>query len=180
MSQSDGAAAPVQAGIEIVQPQFTKAAQCLRGKGFVELDEVEIIEGEVQARKQFFGGGHRTHAHDTRQDAGGGHAQDAGPRVLEPIVDLEVTVPDSAMGDVTGALASRRARIQGTDTVGGGLTNVAAAVPLSVLTDFPTELKSLTGGEGRYTMSFSHYEAVPGHVQKELVEQHETGDSGDD
>ncbi len=106
--------------------------------------------------------------------------RNAGPQVLEPIVDLEVTVPDSAMGDVTGALASRRARIQGTDTVGGGLTNVAAAVPLSVLTDFPTELKSLTGGEGRYTMSFSHYEAVPGHVQKELVEQHETGESGDD
>lgn len=103
----------------------------------------------------------------------------AGPQVLEPIVDLEVTVPDTAMGDVTGALASRRARIQGTDTLRGGFTSISAAVPLSVLTDYPTELKSMTGGEGRYTMSFSHYEAVPVNVQKELVEQYENGDSTD-
>ncbi|QKK02518.1 MAG: elongation factor G [Pseudomonadota bacterium] len=98
----------------------------------------------------------------------------AGPQILEPIVDLEVTVPDSAMGDVTGALASKRARIQGTDSLRGGFTSISAAVPLSVLTDFPTELKSLTGGEGRYTMAFSHYEAVPGSIQKELIEAHES------
>lgn len=101
----------------------------------------------------------------------------AGPQILEPIVELEVTVPDSAMGDVTGALASRRARIQGTDSARGGMTTVTAAVPLAVLTDFPTELKSLTGGEGRYTMAFSHYEAVPGNVQKDLIEQHRSADN---
>ncbi len=101
--------------------------------------------------------------------------RNAGPQVLEPIVDLEVSVPDGAMGDVTGSLASKRARIQGTESLRGGFTSISAAIPLSVLTDFPTELKSLTGGEGRYTMSFSHYEAVPGNVQKELVEQHESG-----
>lgn len=78
------------------------------------------------------------------------------------------------MGDVTGALASKRARIQGTDSLRGGFTSISAAVPLSVLTDFPTELKSLTGGEGRYTMAFSHYEAVPGSIQKELIEAHES------
>jgi elongation factor G len=106
--------------------------------------------------------------------------RNAGPQILEPIVDLEVTVPDTAMGDVTGSLASKRARIQGTDSLRGGFTSISAAIPLSVLTDFPTELKSLTGGEGRYTMSFSHYEAVPGNVQKELVEQHENGNGDDD
>lgn len=104
----------------------------------------------------------------------------AGPQILEPIVDLEVTVPDSAMGDVTGTLASRRARIQGTDAVRGGFSTVSAAVPLSVLTDFPTELKSLTGGEGRYTMSFSHYEAVPGNIQKELVEEYQQSRKSED
>ncbi len=98
--------------------------------------------------------------------------ENAGPQILEPIVELEVTVPDSAMGDVTGALASKRARIQGTDSIKGGFTSINAAVPLSVLTDFPTELKSLSGGEGRYTMEFSHYEAVPANIQKELIEQH--------
>ncbi len=98
--------------------------------------------------------------------------ENAGPQILEPIVELEVTVPDVAMGDVTGTLAAKRARIQGTDSLRGGFTSISAAVPLSAVTEFPTELKSLTGGEGRYTMSFSHYEAVPVNVQQELVEQY--------
>jgi elongation factor G len=104
----------------------------------------------------------------------------AGPQVLEPIVDLEVTVPDNAMGDVTGSLASKRARIQGTDSLRGGMTTVSAAVPLSVLAEFPTELKSLTGGEGRYTMSFSHYEAVPGGEQAELIKSFKADADDDD
>jgi len=95
--------------------------------------------------------------------------RNAGPQVLEPVVELEVTVPDGSMGDVTGSLASKRARIQGTDSLRGGMTTISAAVPLSVLAEFPTELKSLTGGEGRYTMSFSHYEAVPSNEQAELI-----------
>ncbi len=103
----------------------------------------------------------------------------AGPQILEPIVELEVTVPDTVMGDVTGALASKRARIQGTDSHSGSTTSIKAAVPLSVLSDFPTELKSLTGGQGRYTMSFSHYEAVPGDIQKQLVEAHRSSDEDD-
>ena len=97
--------------------------------------------------------------------------ENAGPQILEPIVELEVMVPDTSMGDVTGALASKRARIQGTDSLKGGFTSINAAVPLSVLTDFPTELKSLSGGEGRYTMAFSHYEAVPAQIQKELIDE---------
>jgi elongation factor G len=100
--------------------------------------------------------------------------QSAGAQILEPIVELEVSVPETVMGDVTGALASKRARIQGTDSLSGGLTSISAAVPLSVLTDFPTELKSISGGEGRYTMAFSHYEAVPGDVQRQLIEHHQT------
>ncbi|NBB93255.1 MAG: elongation factor G [Gammaproteobacteria bacterium] len=106
--------------------------------------------------------------------------QNAGPQVLEPIVEMEVTLPDAAMGDVTGSLASKRARIQGTDSVRGGLTVISAAVPLSVLSDFPTELKSLTGGEGRYTVSLSHYEAVPASVQQDLVSRFQTAGSGAD
>ncbi|MEE4639310.1 MAG: elongation factor G [Wenzhouxiangella sp.] len=104
----------------------------------------------------------------------------AGPQILEPIVELEVTVPDTVMGDVTGALASKRARIQGTDSHSGSNTTIKAAVPLSVLSEFPTELKSLTGGQGRYTMSFSHYEAVPGDIQKQLVEAHRPSEEDDD
>ena len=104
----------------------------------------------------------------------------AGPQILEPIVELEVTVPDTVMGDVTGSLASKRARIQGTESHRGTTTTIKAAVPLSVLSGFPTELKSLTAGEGRYTMSFSHYEAVPSEIQKELVDAHRPSRSEDD
>lgn len=106
--------------------------------------------------------------------------RNAGPQVLEPLVELEVTVPDSSMGDVTGALASKRARIQGTDSLRGGMTNISASVPLSVLAEFPTELKSLTAGEGRYTMSFSHYEAVPAGEQAELIKAFDANASDDD
>jgi elongation factor G len=104
----------------------------------------------------------------------------AGPQILEPIVNLEVTVADSVMGDVTGLLASKRARIQGTDSQRGGTTQVSAAVPLSEIGDFPTELKSMTGGEGRFVVELSHYEAVPPHVQQQLVEAHGNGDGDED
>ncbi len=104
--------------------------------------------------------------------------RNAGPQVLEPVVELEVTVPDDTMGDVTGALAAKRARIQGTDNPRGRFTTISAAVPLGVLSEFPIELKSMTAGEGRYTMTFSHYEAVPAGEQQELVKRFESGDSG--
>ena len=97
--------------------------------------------------------------------------EQAGPQILEPIVNLEVTVADTVMGDITGLLASKRARIQGTDSVRGGMTQVTAAIPLSSISEFPTELKSMTGGEGRFVVELSHYEAVPPQVQQQLVEQ---------
>jgi len=97
--------------------------------------------------------------------------EEAGPQILEPIVNLEVTVSDDSMGDITGLLASKRARIQGTDSQRGGQTRITAAVPLSEISDFPTELMSMTGGEGRFVVEFSHYEAVPPQVQKQLVEE---------
>jgi elongation factor G len=102
--------------------------------------------------------------------------QEAGPQILEPIVNLEVTVADQVMGDITGLLASKRARIQGTDSQRGGQTQISAAIPLSEISDFPTELKSMTGGEGRFVVELSHYEAVPPQVQRQLVE--ESGGNG--
>ena len=94
----------------------------------------------------------------------------AHPQLLEPIVNLEVFVPDSHMGDVTGGLASKRARINGTDSMRGGEIVIKAQVPLAEVTDYQTELKAITGGQGRYAIEFSHYDAVPPQVQKQLVE----------
>jgi elongation factor G len=96
----------------------------------------------------------------------------AGAQILEPIVSVDVTVPDADMGDITGNLASRRARISGTETLRGGLVTIRADIPLSSLSDYHTELKSLTQGQGTYTMEFSHYDPVPSSVQRDLIKQH--------
>lgn len=94
----------------------------------------------------------------------------ARPQVLEPIVDLEVNAPEQHMGDISGGLASKRARISGTDTVRGNEIIVRAQVPLSELEGYAAELKSVTAGRGRYSLDFSHYEPVPANVQQKLVE----------
>ncbi len=94
----------------------------------------------------------------------------AGAQVLEPIVDLEVNAPEQHMGDISGGLASKRARINGTDSARGGEIVVKAQVPLSELEGYAAELKSVTAGRGRYSLDFSHYEPVPAQVQQRLSE----------
>ena len=94
----------------------------------------------------------------------------ARPQILEPIVDLSVTAPEAHMGDITGGLASKRARINGTDSARDGEVLIKAQVPLSELRDYAAELKGSTAGRGRYDLEFSHYEPVPGAVQKQLIE----------
>ena len=93
----------------------------------------------------------------------------ARPQVLEPIVDLEVSAPEQHMGDISGGLSSKRARINGTDSARGGEIVVKAQVPLSELEGYAAELKSVTAGRGRYSLDFSHYEPVPPQVQQKLV-----------
>lgn len=92
----------------------------------------------------------------------------AKAQVLEPIVDLEVSAPEQHMGDINGSLASKRARINGTDGARGEVI-VRAQVPLSELEGYAAELKSMTAGRGRYSLDFSHYEPVPTQVQQKLA-----------
>ena len=94
----------------------------------------------------------------------------AQPQVLEPIVELEVSAPEHCMGDISGGLAAKRARISGTDSLRGDEIVVRAQVPLSELEGYAAELKSATAGRGRYTLDFSHYEPVPAQVQRKLTE----------
>ena len=102
--------------------------------------------------------------------------KNAGPQILEPIVSVDVTVPDAFMGDITGNLASRRARISGTESLRGGQVTIQADIPLSSLSDYHTELKSLTQGLGSYTMEFSHYDPVPSNVQQDLIKNFKSKD----
>jgi len=95
--------------------------------------------------------------------------RDAGPIVLEPIVRIEVTSPTAATGDITGDLATRRGRVSGSHVLAGQRTRISALVPLAELNDYQSRLKSLTGGEGAYTMELSHYDPVPPRKQQELT-----------
>ncbi|MDW8480030.1 MAG: elongation factor G [Xanthomonadales bacterium] len=94
----------------------------------------------------------------------------ARPLVLEPIVNVDVTVPAELVGEITGSLAAKRGRINGTDSLRGGEIVVKAQAPLAELAEFSNELKALTAGRGRYVIEFSHYDPVPAQIQKRLVE----------
>ena len=96
--------------------------------------------------------------------------QKANPIVLEPVMRLEITAPSSAVGDITGDLATRRARINGNNTLPGQRTTVQALVPLAEISEYQLRLKALTGGEGAYAMELSHYDPVPPRRQQELVQ----------
>jgi len=94
--------------------------------------------------------------------------QNAGPVLLEPIMNVKVTVPEAYMGDVLSDLNSRRARVQGMDQQ-GGKSIVTAQVPLAEMRRYATDLRSLTQGHGVYTMELSHYEQVPAHLTETII-----------
>jgi len=92
----------------------------------------------------------------------------ADPVLLEPVMDVEITIPDDAMGDVMGDLNSRRGRVQGMDP-SGDMQLIRAQAPLAEVLSYAPDLNSLTGGRGTYTMEFSHYDEVPAHVSQKVI-----------
>lgn len=94
----------------------------------------------------------------------------AKPTLLEPIMQVEVVTPEEFMGDINGNLSGRRGKIQGMETKGKN-NIIKALVPLSEMLDFNPNLTSITGGRGTYFMEFAHYEEVPGHLQKKVIEE---------
>ncbi len=96
----------------------------------------------------------------------------AKPVLLEPIVNMDVTVPAENMGDIAGDLASKRGRVMGQDMLPGNYIVVKAQVPLAEVTQYNSQLKSVTGGRGSYSMTLSHYEIVPPNVQQQIVAQY--------
>ena len=93
---------------------------------------------------------------------------DARPVLLEPIVNIEITVPNKYMGDITSDLNGRRGRVQDVETI-GQLQIIRAQVPLGEISKYSTELRSLTAGEGSYSIEFSHYDPVPARIQEQIV-----------
>ena len=95
--------------------------------------------------------------------------QKAKPTVLEPIVNMEITVPEDKVGSITGDLAGKRGRIQGQDFLPGGMAVVKAQAPLSEVMQYQSQLKSVTGGQGSFLMELSRYEPTPPQVQQAIV-----------
>ncbi len=96
--------------------------------------------------------------------------QKAKPVLLEPIMDVDIVVPDEFMGDITGSLNSRRGRVMGMEP-GDGMQTIKAKVPLEEMYKYVNEMKSITGGRGTYSMTFSHYEIVPSVQAQAIVEK---------
>jgi elongation factor G len=96
--------------------------------------------------------------------------QKADPVLLEPIMQLEVTIPDDAVGAVNGDLNSRRGRLHGMDSA-GGMTTIKAEVPMAEILTYSQALTSMTGGRGDHSMSFLRYEEVPAHVAQRIIDE---------
>jgi elongation factor G len=94
--------------------------------------------------------------------------KDAGPVLREPIMNVRITVPEANMGDIMGDLNTRRARVQGMDSE-KGRSIITALVPLAEMQRYTTDLRSMTGGRGVFSMEFSHYEVVPAHIAADVI-----------
>jgi len=146
-------------------------------KGVRERMEQGVIAGfQVQdcTCELYFGKDHPVDSNETAFKTAANRCfrevfQQAHPVLLEPIVKLEITVPDSHLGDITSDLNTRRGRMEGMDNAGGGFQVVTAKVPLAEVTTYSRSLSSMTGGQGSYTYEFSHYEPVPPQEQSKIV-----------
>jgi len=97
--------------------------------------------------------------------------EQAGPVLLEPIMLVTVAAPEDAVGDVIGDLNSRRGRPLGMEPVGAGMTEVKAEVPMAEMLSYAPDLRSITGGQGEFTMEFLRYEEIPAHLAGKVVEE---------
>jgi elongation factor G len=146
-------------------------------KGFKERIEKGVIAGyTVQdvAVEVHYGKHHDVDSSEAAFKIAGSMAfrnvfQQAKPALLEPIVRLEITVPEKYVGDLYSDMSSRSGRVQGTDAAGGGYQTIYAEAPLREVTTYARTLSSMTGGQGSFTMEFSHYDIMPTNIQQEVV-----------
>jgi elongation factor G len=146
-------------------------------KGFKERIEKGVIAGyTVQdvAVEVYFGKHHEVDSSEAAFKIAGSMVfrnvfQAAKPTLLEPIVRMEVTVPEKYVGDLYSDMSSRGGRVQGTDSAGGGYQTIYAEVPLREVTTYARTLSSMTGGQGSFTMELSHYDIMPSNVQQEII-----------
>lgn len=152
-------------------PAVEKGAREQLEKGIISGNPVVDVEVEV-----FFGSYHAVDSSEQAFKTAAANAfrkafHDARPVLLEPIVTLDVVVPLNKFGDITADLATRRGQITGMETMPGGVQSIQASVPLSEVLRYATDLKSMTGGQGSFTMEFRSYEPVPPNVQQNVMDK---------
>jgi elongation factor G len=146
-------------------------------KGVKERMEKGVIAGyQVQdvATELFFGKDHPVDSNETAFRTAGSMCfrnifREAKPVLLEPIVTAEITVPAEKLGDITSDLNGRRGRVEGMDNAPGGFQVIRAKAPLSEMMTYARSLSSMTGGQGSFTLEFSHYDVVPPNEQQKIV-----------
>ncbi|MFZ5832638.1 MAG: elongation factor G, partial [Planctomycetota bacterium] len=146
-------------------------------KGFKERIERGVIAGyKVQnvCVEVHFGKHHPVDSSEQAFKTAGSMAfrnvfQQAKPSLLEPVVKLEVTIPAGNVGDINSDMSGRRGRVLGMDSAGGDMQTITAEVPLAEVMTYARSLSSITGGQGSYTIEFSHYDVVPGNVMQEII-----------
>ncbi len=146
-------------------------------KGFAERIEGGVIAGyPVQdlCVEVHFGKYHDVDSSEAAFKTAARHAfkqvfEKARPSLLEPVVKMNITIPESHVGDIYSDMSGRGGRVSGSDVIGGGFTTVHAEVPLRDVVTYARSLSSMTGGLGSYTMDFSHYDVMPGNIQQEVI-----------
>ncbi|MFO0909794.1 MAG: elongation factor G [Isosphaeraceae bacterium] len=159
-------------------PAVEKGVREQMEKGIISGNQVIDVEVEV-----FFGKDHPVDSSEQAFKTASATAfrkafNEARPVLLEPIVNVEVTVPAANFGDVSADLSTRRGHIIGMDSLPGGLQVIQAVVPLSEVMSYATTLKSMTSGQGSYTMEFKSYEPVPPNVQATIVDKYAKSRAG--
>jgi elongation factor G len=101
----------------------------------------------------------------------------ASPVILEPVMNVTITVPEANMGDVMSDINTKRGRVQGMESQEDGTQRITAYVPQAEMLHYATDLRSITQGRGSFTMEFARYEEVPANIQQELTSKHKKADS---
>ncbi len=146
-------------------------------KGFLEKIATGVVAGyPVQniCVEVHFGKDHPVDSNETAFRIAGRNAfanvfREARPSLLEPIVNMHITVPVGNVGDVSSDLSGRRGQMVGMDSAGGGMTTVEATCPLSEVMTYARTISSMTGGQGSYSMEFARYDVVPPNVQQQII-----------
>ncbi len=159
-------------------PAVEKGVREQMEKGVVSGNQVVDVEVEV-----FFGKDHPVDSSEQAFKTAAASAfrkafEAARPALLEPMVTIEITVPAEKFGDISGDLSTRRGHITGMDTLPGGQQVIRAEVPLAEVLTYASQLKSMTGGQGSFTMDFKSYDPVPPNVQQQIVEKYKKSRAG--